>query len=212
MIKRGQFMPSGGQAQLIALARAFYGDPTVLVLDEPNAALDQSGELILHKSLLTAKKAGMTTVVISQRPSVLGFVEKVMIINEGVIKDFGPKEKVMASGNVTAVSSKGKEAANKNAAGKNVAGKNVAAKAAGKNAGSPAGGQKAANANAATDTVSQAKTDNGKTSRQKPANGKEGDKPVSADEQSTSTVSDEQKEKLQKRLQKAVSSKKVSEV
>ena len=212
VIKRGQFMPSGGQAQLIALARAFYGDPTVLVLDEPNAALDQSGELILHKSLLTAKKAGMTTVVISQRPSVLGFVEKVMIINEGVIKDFGPKEKVMASGNVTAVSSKGKEAANKNAAGKNVAGKNVAAKAAGKNAGSPAGGQKAANANAATDTVSQAKTDNGKTSRQKPANGKEGDKPVSADEQSTSTVSDEQKEKLQKRLQKAVSSKKVSEV
>lgn len=114
-IQRGGFMPSGGQAQLIALARALYGDPAVLILDEPNAALDNDGEQILHKALHAARKARVTTLVVSQRPSILAFVEKVMIMGEGQIKDFGPKEKVMGAGKVKTVASSGsqqKKAAN----------------------------------------------------------------------------------------------------
>lgn len=111
VIKRGQFVPSGGQAQLLALARAFYGDPTILVLDEPNAALDNAGEKILHDALKSAHKAGITTIVVSQRPSILSIVDKVMLMGEGLIKDFGPKEKVMSGGNVSAVKSGGQKAA-----------------------------------------------------------------------------------------------------
>lgn len=105
VIQRGGFMPSGGQSQLLGLARAFYGDPSVLVLDEPNAALDANGEQILHQALARAKAKGITTLVVSQRPSVLQFVDKVMIITEGLVKDYGPKDKVMGSGNVKAVAS-----------------------------------------------------------------------------------------------------------
>lgn len=95
-----EFMPSGGQSQLIALARAFYGDPSVLVLDEPNAALDKQGEDIFHRALAKAKQDKITTIVVTQRPSVLQHVDKVMLLQDGVVKDYGPKEKVMNSGAV----------------------------------------------------------------------------------------------------------------
>lgn len=100
VIKRGVFMPSGGQAQLIALARALYGDPAILILDEPNAALDNIGEQTLHNALKTANAEGVTVVVVSQRPSILSIVSKVMVMTDGTVKDFGPKEKVMGAGNV----------------------------------------------------------------------------------------------------------------
>lgn len=96
-MSRTGFWPSGGQAQLIALARAFYGNPKILVLDEPNAALDATGEQIFHRALMNAKKVGLTMVVITQRPSMLQFVDKVMLLQDGQIKDFGPKEKVLKS-------------------------------------------------------------------------------------------------------------------
>lgn len=115
VIKRGQFMPSGGQSQLLALARAFYGNPAVLVLDEPNAALDSNGEQLFHRSLQTAKAKAITTLVVSQRPSVLQFVEKVMLMTDGVVKDFGPKEKVMGSGAVKAVAGGKKDGQAQNA-------------------------------------------------------------------------------------------------
>lgn len=105
MIQRGGFMPSGGQTQLIGLARAFYGDPSVLILDEPNASLDAGGEQILHQALGRAKQRGITTLVVSQRPSILQFVDKVMIVQDGLVKDYGPKEKVMGAGSVKAVAS-----------------------------------------------------------------------------------------------------------
>lgn len=110
-ISAGVFMPSGGQSQLIALARAFYGNPSVLVLDEPNSSLDSAGEVTFHNALKVAKQRGITTIVVSQRPSVLQFVDKVMLMGEGTIKDFGPKEQVMNKGLVKAVASKGSQQA-----------------------------------------------------------------------------------------------------
>lgn len=107
MIKRGVYMPSGGQAQLIALARAFYGDPAVLILDEPNAALDNVGEQILHKALKAASAEKVTVIVVSQRPSILSIVSKVMVMGEGLVKNFGPKDQVMAAGGVQANRSSG---------------------------------------------------------------------------------------------------------
>ncbi|UTW60046.1 type I secretion system permease/ATPase [Kordiimonas sp. SCSIO 12603] len=101
VISPAQFMPSGGQSQLIALARTFYGNPAVLVLDEPNAALDKQGEEIFHKALAQAKKDKITTIVVTQRPNVLQHVDKVMLLQDGTVKDYGDKDKVMNSGNVT---------------------------------------------------------------------------------------------------------------
>lgn len=102
LTRRG-FWPSGGQAQLIALARAFYGDPKVLVLDEPNAALDQQGEQILHKSLLQARADKITVVVVTQRPALLRIMDQVLILQGGTVKAVGPRDEVMANQGVRAV-------------------------------------------------------------------------------------------------------------
>lgn len=95
---QGGFKPSGGQGQLIALARAFYGDPSVLILDEPNAALDQHGEAIFHKALGTAKKLGMTVVLVTQRPSALAFTDKVMVLEAGAVKQYDERDKIVGKG------------------------------------------------------------------------------------------------------------------
>jgi len=103
VIEKGKYTPSGGQSQLIALARAMYGRPSVLVLDEPNAALDQEGEAIFHHAILRARKAKITTIIVTQRPSVLKYVDKVMLLQDGLVKDFGPKDEVLKRSNVRAV-------------------------------------------------------------------------------------------------------------
>lgn len=95
VIAPNEFSPSGGQSQLIALARAFYANPSVLVLDEPNAALDSNGEEIFHRALARAKQEKLTIIVITQRPKVLQFVDNVMLLQDGIVKEYGPKEKVM---------------------------------------------------------------------------------------------------------------------
>ena len=130
MIERGQYMPSGGQSQLIALARAFYGNPVVLVLDEPNSALDQEGERIFHQAITGARKSKITTIIVTQRPSVLQYVDKVMLLQDGLVKDFGPKEKVLNSGNVRANSGPKGNPGQKGAAQKQVPTKSVQNKAA----------------------------------------------------------------------------------
>jgi len=122
MIERGKYMPSGGQAQLIALARAFYGNPAVLVLDEPNSALDQEGERIFHNAIMSARKAKITTIIVTQRPSALKFVNKVMLLQNGLVKDFGPKDEVMNSGSVKAVTGKQQPQAKAQAGARNAAG------------------------------------------------------------------------------------------
>jgi len=87
---------SGGQRQRIALARAIYGNPKLVVLDEPNAALDGEGENALVDAIARLKAAGKTVVVIAQRWGILRDVDKLLVLNEGVIEHYGSRDEVFA--------------------------------------------------------------------------------------------------------------------
>ncbi|MBE0530526.1 MAG: type I secretion system permease/ATPase, partial [Rhodospirillales bacterium] len=80
---------SGGQRQRIALARALYGNPPLLVLDEPNASLDAAGEEALHGAIAAAKEAGAAVVLIAHRPSMLTHVDRLAVLKEGRLQDIG---------------------------------------------------------------------------------------------------------------------------
>ena len=86
---------SGGQKQRVGLSRAFYGKPKLVILDEPNANLDEAGEKALSNALVEAKKRGMAAIVISHRPSVLSVVDKILLLQDGAVAAFGPKEQVL---------------------------------------------------------------------------------------------------------------------
>jgi ATP-binding cassette subfamily C protein len=86
---------SGGQKQRIALARAFFGGPRLVVLDEPNSNLDASGDLALGRAMEHARANRITVVVVTQKPSLLKHVDKVMLLSEGTIAEFGPRDAVM---------------------------------------------------------------------------------------------------------------------
>ena len=86
---------SGGQKQRIALARAFYGNPRFLVLDEPNSNLDTAGDRALANAIHRAGEAGITVVVITQKPSLLSVVDKIMLLADGNIALFGERQQVL---------------------------------------------------------------------------------------------------------------------
>ncbi|MCB5174302.1 type I secretion system permease/ATPase [Microvirga lenta] len=86
---------SGGQRQRVALARALYGDPFLVVLDEPNASLDGAGDEALNEAILSVRKRGGIVVVITHRPAALGNVDVVAIMEEGRIKAIGPRDEVL---------------------------------------------------------------------------------------------------------------------
>ena len=86
---------SGGQKQRIGLARAFYGDPRLVVLDEPNSNLDTAGEQALASALERAKRRGITVVAITQRPALLKNVDKIMIIKDGSIQAIGTRDEML---------------------------------------------------------------------------------------------------------------------
>ena len=88
---------SGGQRQRIGLARAVYGSPKLLVLDEPNSNLDDQGEKELVEALRRIKSRGCTIVVITHRTMVLQCVDKILVLQAGKVTAFGPKDKVLAS-------------------------------------------------------------------------------------------------------------------
>ena len=86
---------SAGQRQRIALARALYGDPFLLVLDEPNSNLDADGEKALVAAITKVKARGGIVIVVAHRPSVLSAADKVAAINSGQLAAFGPRDEVL---------------------------------------------------------------------------------------------------------------------
>ncbi len=87
---------SGGQRQRLALARAIFRKPRLLVLDEPNANLDTDGENALLKSVAQLKADGHTVVLISHRPALLKAADQIMVLQEGRISAFDDADKVLA--------------------------------------------------------------------------------------------------------------------
>ncbi|MCU0934695.1 MAG: type I secretion system permease/ATPase [Gammaproteobacteria bacterium] len=87
---------SAGQRQHIALARALYGTPRLVVLDEPNSNLDASSEEALVQAMAQARGAGVTLVVITHRPSLLEGADRLLVLRDGAVDTFGPREEVMA--------------------------------------------------------------------------------------------------------------------
>ncbi|AMJ62922.1 type I secretion system permease/ATPase [Bosea sp. PAMC 26642] len=86
---------SGGQRQRIGLARALYGDPKLVVLDEPNSNLDGAGEQALANSLVELKRQGRTVVIVAHSPGVLRSADMLLVLREGVVGAFGPLDEVL---------------------------------------------------------------------------------------------------------------------
>lgn len=88
---------SGGQIQRIGLARALYGDPVLLVLDEPNSSLDNEGSVALNKAVLAMKEAGNSVLIMAHRPSAIKECEKLLILEDGEVSAWGPRDQVMSN-------------------------------------------------------------------------------------------------------------------
>jgi len=87
---------SGGQRQRVGLARALYAEPKVVVLDEPNSNLDDVGEAALAQAVAAMRAKGTTLVLITHRPSILAQVDRIMVLREGLIDMFAPRDEVLA--------------------------------------------------------------------------------------------------------------------
>ena len=90
-------MLSGGQRQRVGLARALYGKPVFVVLDEPNSSLDEAGDAALANAIAILKQMGTTFVIMTHRTSVLSVADKMLIMREGTQQAFGPRDEVLAA-------------------------------------------------------------------------------------------------------------------
>jgi len=86
---------SAGQAQRVALARALYGDPFLIVLDEPNSNLDTEGDEALTRAIRSARERGAIVVVVAHRPIGIEAVDQLLVLRDGRMQAFGPKDSVL---------------------------------------------------------------------------------------------------------------------
>ncbi len=93
--ERGAYL-SAGQRQRVGLARALYGAPAIIVMDEPNANLDNDGETALQAAIKSLKEQGTTVVLIAHRPSTIVQCNKLLMLEGGKVRAFGPREEVLA--------------------------------------------------------------------------------------------------------------------
>lgn len=94
-IGAGGMTLSGGQRQRIGLARALYDAPSVIVLDEPNSNLDELGEKALIEAIMLLKQKGITTIIVTHRPSILHVTTKLALLQQGALQLFGPTQEVL---------------------------------------------------------------------------------------------------------------------
>jgi ATP-binding cassette subfamily C protein len=95
-VGEGGAVLSGGLRQRIALARAVFGDPSLVVLDEPSSNLDSEGDTALAECVVLLKQRGTTVVIISHRPSTLGAVDDMLVLREGMVEMFGKRPEIIA--------------------------------------------------------------------------------------------------------------------
>ncbi|WP_296739665.1 type I secretion system permease/ATPase [Mesorhizobium sp.] len=88
---------SAGQRQLVGLARALYGNPFLVVLDEPNSNLDVDGDAALAAAILSVRQRGGIVIVVAHRPSALANIDQVLVMSNGMVHAFGPREDVLAN-------------------------------------------------------------------------------------------------------------------
>ena len=86
---------SGGERQRVGLARAFYGNPAFIVLDEPNSSLDEQGDADLARAITQLKAKGSTFIVMTHRTSVLSVADKMLVLRDGQLQMFGPRDEVL---------------------------------------------------------------------------------------------------------------------
>jgi ATP-binding cassette subfamily C protein len=96
-VGEGRHTLSGGQKQRIALARALFGRPRLLILDEPNANLDNEGEQALMRAIAAARADGAIVIMVAHRQSLMQAADKLLVLQEGRIAQFGPRTSVVSS-------------------------------------------------------------------------------------------------------------------